>query len=146
MHGFDFLSNAPTNFIFEKNSNKTNLGGVFTLIYLIIVILITIAYMYDYSANSKYTVLYRSENIFKYDIESKIARDHDEVLNPKITFNFSPGASYIVPSHFVILAEDPNNENGKILHMGENFTVNLYDIMLHFYYICKGVDENDTCI
>ena len=36
MNGLDFLSKAPTNFIFEKKSNKTNLGAVLTLIYLII--------------------------------------------------------------------------------------------------------------
>ena len=129
MHGFDFLSHAPINFIFEKNSNKTNLGGVLTLIYLILVILITIAYMYDYSVNSKYSVLYRSENIFKSDLESKIPRYDDKILNPKITFNLQPGADYVIPEHYVIIVKDPNDEKGsKILKVGENFTVNLYDI------------------
>ena len=36
MHGLDFLSGAPKTLIFEKGSNKTNFGGVLTIIYLII--------------------------------------------------------------------------------------------------------------
>ena len=53
MEKLDFLSGAPNTFIFEKNSNKTNLGGVFTLIYLIIVLIIFIAYIFDYEVNPK---------------------------------------------------------------------------------------------
>ena len=47
MQKLDFLSGAPKTFIFEKSSNKTNLGGVFTLIYLIIVLLIFLVYIYS---------------------------------------------------------------------------------------------------
>ena len=32
MNKLDFLSGAPKTLIFEKNSNKTNFGGVWTLI------------------------------------------------------------------------------------------------------------------
>ena len=53
MHRLDFLSGAPKTFIFEKSSNKTNLGGVFTLIYLIIVLIISLAYIVDYEVNPK---------------------------------------------------------------------------------------------
>ena len=103
--------------------------------------------MYDYSVNPKYSVLYRSENIFKSDYESKIERLNNEKLNPKITFNLARGASSLVPEHFIIIAKDPNNKDkGKILKFGENFTVNLYDIAIYFYYRCKGVTKNGTCI
>ena len=68
MHKFDFLSGAPKTLIFEKESNKTNLGGVLTLLYLIIVILIIAYYSFDYSANDKYSVSYRYEHQF-IDIE-----------------------------------------------------------------------------
>ena len=36
MNKLDFLSGAPKTLIFEKSSNKTNFGGVLTIIYLII--------------------------------------------------------------------------------------------------------------
>ena len=58
MNKLDFLSGAPRTLIFEKKSNKTNLGGVWTLIYLIIVLLLIVVYMYDYKANPKYSVFY----------------------------------------------------------------------------------------
>ena len=35
LHRLDFFSNSPKNFIFQNASNKTNLGGVLTLIYII---------------------------------------------------------------------------------------------------------------
>ena len=146
MYKLDFLSQAPTNFIFEKESNKTILGGVLTLIYLAIVLLIIVAYMYDYSVNPKYSVLYNSENIYKSDPESKEARENDQNLNPKITFNIGLNLNKMVPEHYAILLELPNDEKGKILKFNENFTQNLYDISVHFYYRCKGVDKNGSCI
>ena len=54
MNKIDFLSGSPDIFIFGQKSNKTQLGGYLTLIYLIIVLIISIAYMYDYYANNKY--------------------------------------------------------------------------------------------
>ena len=47
MKKFDILSQPPRTFIFERISNKTNLGGVLTIIYLIIMIFISIYYIYN---------------------------------------------------------------------------------------------------
>ena len=146
MYKLDFLSKAPNNFIFEKESNKTNLGGVITLIYLIIIIIITIVYICDYSINDKYSVLYNSENIFKSANESKQARYNDEKLNPKITFNIGTVFEHLVPEHYAIVTTIPGQENAKILKLGENCTVNILDISIGFYYKCKGVDMNGNCI
>ena len=51
MHRFDFISGAPKTFIFQKDSNKTNLGGLLTLIFIIIIILMINSYLYGYIAN-----------------------------------------------------------------------------------------------
>ena len=69
MNGFDFLSKAPMNFIFDKKSNKTNLGGVFTLIHLLIVIIIIITYLYDYSITPQYSYQHSYEEQYKNDNE-----------------------------------------------------------------------------
>ena len=74
MHGLDFLSGAPKTLIFEKDSNKTNFGGVLTLIYLIILLIIIITYMVDYAVNPKYSVVYTYEHQFKPEKESTDAR------------------------------------------------------------------------
>ena len=52
----DFLSGTPSTFIFKKNKNKTDFGGVLFLIYMIIMALITLTYIYDYLMNDKYIV------------------------------------------------------------------------------------------
>ena len=48
MNILDFIIDSPRTYIFQKKTNKTNLGGVLTFIYLIILLLIIIAYIYDY--------------------------------------------------------------------------------------------------
>ena len=58
MNKLDFLSGSPNTLIFEKNSNKTNFGGVLTMIYLIILLIIIITYMVDYAVNPKYSFMY----------------------------------------------------------------------------------------
>lgn len=58
MYRLDFLSTSPKTFIFNKLTNKTNLGGILTLIYSIIVIIIISAYLYDFFENISYSVSY----------------------------------------------------------------------------------------
>ena len=87
MNKLDFLSGAPSTLIFEKKSNKTNLGGVWTLIYLIIVLLLIVVYMYDYKVNPKYSVLYTYDHQYKNDKKSISSRYNNKDLNPKITYN-----------------------------------------------------------
>ena len=56
MHFLDFVSESPRNFIFQKEANKTNLGGVISFLYLLILIIISSGYLYDYYKNDKYEV------------------------------------------------------------------------------------------
>ena len=58
MHKLDFLSSSPHSFIFHQNSNKTNFGGVLSLIYLIVVLIITAFYLVFYLIADNYTVEY----------------------------------------------------------------------------------------
>ena len=58
MNIFDFISDSPRIYIFQKKANKTNLGGVLTFFYLIILLLIIIAYMYDYYNNEQFQYTY----------------------------------------------------------------------------------------
>ena len=56
MKTLDFFSSSPNFSIFENGVNKTNFGGVFFLIYLIIMLFVSLAYILDYSLNDKYIV------------------------------------------------------------------------------------------
>ena len=53
MNALDFISESPRNYIFHKSSNKTNLGGILTLIYLIIFIIIIFVYFVNYLKKKK---------------------------------------------------------------------------------------------
>ena len=67
LHKLDFLSDAPRNLIFQRASNKTNFGGVITLIYIIGVLLIATFILVDYAAKADYS----KENIrFSNDLNS----------------------------------------------------------------------------
>ena len=81
MNSLDFLSGAPNIFIFHKRKNKTNFGGVLFLIYIIIMILISLAYILDYALNEKYS--YESINCFNQTNNTdKDILNEDEDFNP----------------------------------------------------------------
>ena len=54
----DFLGVAPHNFIFQNNSNKTNFGGLLTLIFMIITLIIIAFYLIDFITEQTYSVEY----------------------------------------------------------------------------------------
>ncbi len=58
LHAIDFLSNQPRNFIFQKTSNKTNLGGILSLIYLIVFLIIAVSYFAFYALKDNYSIEY----------------------------------------------------------------------------------------
>ena len=54
MHFLDFFSDSPKFFIFEKDNNKTNFGGVLMIIYILAMSLITMYYIIDYKNAENY--------------------------------------------------------------------------------------------
>jgi len=56
MNSLDFLNSQHQYYIFGKETNKTNFGGVSFLIYLIIMIFISLIYILDYALNEKYEI------------------------------------------------------------------------------------------
>jgi len=58
MHPLDIFSDSPKYFIFQKETNKTNFGGVLTLLFSIIMIFFSILYLLDYKDMDKYSIEY----------------------------------------------------------------------------------------
>ena len=56
MRILDFISQSPPNYIFQKESNKTTLGGTLFLIYAFICIGIFLFYLLDYLNNDKFYI------------------------------------------------------------------------------------------
>ena len=144
MHKFDFLSGAPKTFIFGKSSNKTNLGGVFTLIYLIIVLIISLAYIVDYELNPKYEAQLSSKHFFITDIDYFDNKEKDEKLNPKLSFHIDFESDSIEKSEFIIyqgITVGDELERRKI-EFGKEYKSFSNDFNFFFGYKCK----NTSCL
>ena len=135
MHGFDFISDSPRTLIFQKSSNKTNLGGILTFIYLIIVILIVGAYILDYYLNEKYEYSYFYKDISGNKTERERIKKTDNDKNPVVNFTIKLEDYYgnpldkekflFIDNYGVsILAENVNSLN--IRRKVDSFNVLLY--------------------
>ena len=137
MQRFDIISGAPKTFIFQKNTNKTNLGGIFTILFIVMIFLIIFSYLYEYFVNDKYKV--------SYTYESELYEDWDKAYNndtlyPKIDFNlYIEGNIAKSIKTFII------DKNGKLVEipLGLNHTTNerVSDINIYIFYKC--VVESD---
>ena len=140
MHFLDFLNESPNFFIFQKKANQTNFGGVLFLIYILIMILISLAYILDYELNDKYT--YESFTFYNYTADNN-ELNKDENLNP--FFNLTISLDY----HGDFAVYDISNN--KFLESDDidffSYSSNYYirrqasDIKFFIYYKC-GDDEN----
>ena len=56
MNILDFLNSSPQYSIFQKEINKTDFGGILFILYIIIMIIISLAYILDFALNNKYEI------------------------------------------------------------------------------------------
>ena len=140
MDSFDFLSNSPKNYIFNKKSNKTNLGGFLFITYIIVIFSITFGYIYDfyidYDTNNKYEI--QSSIIeelvdFKKMIEKKDVSETNPVLNFSIELYDYYGNK--LSDNFQIL----DSKTHKQIKRNTNITEKVSDFMIDIIYKC-----NDT--
>lgn len=90
MRKLDILSSAPQNFIFRNNSNKTNFGGVLSLIYLIIVLIIGAYFLVFYFLKDNYSIEYLYFQDSSMLNEQKWNdKKNDPRYNPTFHFNVS---------------------------------------------------------
>ena len=139
MNKLDFLSEAPNTLIFGQKSNKTLLGGVLTVIYLIVILLITVAYLYDYGVNIHYSVLYTSDHDVIYDAKDIDNKNKYENLNPTITFNIK--GNNINHTNFAIYKK--NGTGIEEINFGIDYESKVYDLYFLFVYRCAKLRNDD---
>jgi len=85
MHSLDIFSDSPKYFIFQKETNKTNFGGVLTLFFSLIMIFFSILYLLDYLEMDNYSIEYSHimTSVLDKDIPKWNENPDD---NPNITF------------------------------------------------------------
>ena len=96
MNAIDFFNLPPQYSIFQKETNKTQFGGVLFLIYLIVMLFISLAYILDYAVNEKYEIEYSIVNSFfsKKSYEEIQIGKFDPDVNPEINFIFYVELNY----------------------------------------------------
>ena len=116
MHPLDFISQSPHLFIFNREANKTNFGGILFIIYIVICLGIFLYYLLNYINNNKYEIQYTlNYNQTLYDDKDAIAQN--DSLNP------------ILDIHILL-------HNGRGKYFNETFIISDR----------KGWDINDTYI
>ena len=142
MNYLDFISGPPRIYIFHKSSNKTNLGGVLTFFYAIIVILIIVSYLYDFYHNASYEYSYFYKNINKKDREGLKEKYN---LNPitNFTIEVRDSNNTLVNDKFIfsIFQNGPNliDFNGTI-----STKVDEYSTIL--FYKCSYKEPDNICL
>ena len=113
MNSIDFLCKPPNFYIFHRNANKTKFGGVLTLIYGIIMIIIIIYYIFDYK-NTYLKDPYSIQSLTELNIKTvKQMNEKNEVhfsQNMNFSLVFRDGETdFIAPDR--ILIYEKYNEN-----------------------------------
>ena len=141
MNALDFISEQPKVHIFGKLSNKTNLGGILTLLYIIALILISVAYMYDFFhvPNYEYSYFYKNIN-----------REYREGLKEK--YNLNP------ITNFSIEVRDSNSNviddrfiftyfvGRDLVDFNKTISVNIDELKAVIFYKCSYDNPDNICL
>ena len=145
-HKLDFLSIAPKNLIFQNTSNKTNFGGILTLFYIFVVLIISVYYLLDYMAKDNFSIEYIRythdyNNFYKRDEGSNDAR-----YNPYFLFRFEifgDDKTERLSKDFKLLNfSELVEDKVSFISRGKPHTKRISDINLQILYKCR--DENCT--
>ena len=141
MHPLDIISESPNLYILQKESNKTNFGGVLFLIYLILIILIIVYYILDYIENPKYIIQSFSHFNVKSEKE-KEERKKNKLFNPKINFKLDLRLDK--------KGTELNNKvklldakTGKVIHRNEIFQRQITEFNIVIFYECENSNYSD---
>ena len=138
MHSLDFLSESPKYFIFQKGANKTNLGGVLFLLYILIIMSISFVYLYDYFTGKTYIVESSLIEDLIDDKKEKELLENDEI-NPIKNFRIELYHTNGTKLSKYFLVKDANSK--QIINRGVPFQRRISDFALRIEYIC----EDDYC-
>ena len=141
MHSFDFLSDSPKYFIFQRSTNKTNLGGVLFIIYLLIMVSIIFVYLYDYFyeiyPNNSYVIESSIiEEVIENDKEEELELlNRDSETNPVLNFSIE-----LYDNNFVKLSENfiAREINGKEIKRNSIFNKKVNEFGFDIYYVCHN--------
>ena len=143
MKKLDILSQPPKTFIFERISNKTNFGGVLTIVYLLIMIFISIYYIYNYIIGDKYEYFYSYRELPE-EQKKKVFRGFDP--NPPIQLKFDAinELDWNISSNLKFIYYGKNSEE-KIIYRDTWSEIRIPDyVIIDLYYSIEEFNNNFT--
>ena len=96
MYHLDFFNSPHQYSIFQKETNKTHCGGILFLIYIILMIFISLAYILDYALNEKYEMEnYVVDSLFDFrTISEQFDLKFDQNVNQNTEFKIQINVNY----------------------------------------------------
>ena len=137
MKKLDFLSNPPKTFIFQKSSNKTTFGGILTIIYFLVILIIAFIYIYNYVVNDKYIISFINykEQVTADNI-TKLEADPD--YNPTLNFSFDLLDMNGEPLSKNFLLMDRNTVS--LIERNKKYQYKVSDVDIAVIYKCLDVN------
>ena len=131
----DLLSGGPQVSIFNQGSNKTLFGGILSLIYLIIFLLIAIAYLADYSINDKYNVQYGIDQKERFENLEELSEDINLCPNIYYMFRLYNYNNYTeLSDRFVII-----DTEDKIINRNKVLSNQVSKLNFGIFYKCDNI-------
>ena len=136
----DFLCVAPQNFIFQNKSNKTNFGGLLTLIFMIITLIIFAFYLINFITEQTYSVEYVFYEELMDDENFMENFYNNSRYNPYFKFNLDLIYlnSTTLGENFVLI----NIVDDYIIPRGVEFEEKITNMDMFLAYKCDEDDED----
>ena len=141
MDYLDFFSESPKVYIFNKETNKTKFGGFLFIIFIVVMIIISLAYILDFAFNNSYKVeftrYFNSSSMMRLnntDFIKYFPRELDQEFSFKINIrnhNFDPIIENEVNEEFVFFY------NGARIYPNEIIKSKLSLMELKIYFQCQ---------
>ena len=138
MRAIDFLSESPPIFIFKDKANHTNWGGIFSLVYFILIIFIIIFYIIDFTLSDTYEIEYTFfDNFMTADSSKSSLIDIDEEYFPNLDFSFEIYDDKMRPLNDSFILIDGRNDKP----IQRNYTwirINVSALHITVFMKCEG--------
>ena len=142
MKKFDLLSQPPKTFIFERISNKTHLGGVLTIVYFLIMIFISIYYIYNYIIGDKYEYFYSYRELPE-EQKKKVFSYFEKNPPIQIKLDAMNELEYNITSNLKFIFYQKNSEE-KIIFRDVWTEIRVEDYAIIDLYYLKNEKKNFT--
>ena len=145
MRKLDFFAQPPQIYIFQQKANKSILGGVIFIFFSILMIFISLIFIFNYILNEKYEIEY-SKYYSPITMEQRKLLDSNPEYNPQLNFTFD-GIRYTKKNYsdsFSIYecASDEYHDGAY----GVNVTQNVSSFCLELLYKCKNIHDDECSL